>query len=133
MALVRLSEDEILLLGLESVGFDERRQQNTCDATNMTRFYASFGAGPKSCIQILESFQKTEVAAASIKNPNITYFFMTLNWMKTYKTETEMAGLFKTDEKRARERIWKYVKAIQALKSQKVSFTTPFAVVRNLF
>ena len=56
MALVRLSEDEILLLGLESIGFDERRQRNTCHATNITRFYASFGAGPKSCIQILESF-----------------------------------------------------------------------------
>lgn len=60
MALVRLSEDEILQLGLKSVGFDVQQQRNTRHVTSMTRFYASFGAGPKSCVDILEKLQTTE-------------------------------------------------------------------------
>ena len=114
-----LSADEILQLGLDAVGFDVRRQRNA--NTNMMRFSAFFGAGPKSSFEILSDLGTTVNINARISNPNPIDFLMAMNWLKTYKTEAELAGLFKVDEKTSREKAWKYVKAIQALKHQKVS------------
>ena len=57
MVTVRLSA-EILQLGLVTVGFDVRPQRST--ATNMKRFRSFFGAGPKSCVEILNDLQTTE-------------------------------------------------------------------------
>jgi hypothetical protein len=46
---------------------------------------------------------------------------MAMYWLKTYQSESVMAGTFKVDEKTVRTYVWKYVLAIQALKEQKVN------------
>ena len=63
----------------------------------------------------------TRNVKAFMKSPSPTDFLMCMNWLKTYKTESQMAGHFKCDEKTARKWIWIYVSKIQALKGQKVS------------
>ena len=119
MVPISISENECIELGLDAIGFDGRRQRNA--TTNNTRFRASYGAGPKSCVEILNDLQTTGHVEARINEPNLIDFLMAMNWLKTYKTESELAGLFKVDEKTSRKWVWKYVKAIRALKHQKVS------------
>jgi hypothetical protein len=46
---------------------------------------------------------------------------MTLNWLRTYKTEEAVAGTFSVQEKAGRTWIWAHTHAIQALKAEKVS------------
>jgi len=87
----------------------------------MSRFCALFGASPKSCIEILNDLQTTENVDACMIKPNPIYFLMAMNWLKSYKTEVELAGLFNVIEKTSRTWVWKYIKAIQALQHQKVS------------
>ena len=118
MVLVSITEKDCIELGLDAVGFDKRRQRNA--TTNNTRFCACYGAGPKSCVKILEDLQTTGNVEARINEPNLIDFLMAMNWLKTYKTESELAGLFNVDEKTSRKWVWKYVKAIRALKHQKV-------------
>jgi hypothetical protein len=60
------------------------------------------------------------IAEAHMDKPNPCHFFMSTYWMFTYATEIQLAEIFGMSEKTARAHIWKYVKAIQALKAQKV-------------
>jgi hypothetical protein len=121
MVLILPSADEILQLGLETVGFSVQRQQRVRHVTNITRFRASFGPSPETCRDIFKDFQTTQIVEAHINKPNLIYYLMSMNWLKTYKTEAEFAGLFKVDEKTVRVWVWKYTHAIQALKATKVS------------
>ena len=61
----------------------------------MSRFRAFFGAGPKSCVEILNDLQTTENVDARMIKPNPIYFLMAMNWLKNCKTEAELAGKFK--------------------------------------
>jgi hypothetical protein len=45
--------------------------------------------------------QTTEIAEAHMDKPNPRDFLMTMNWLKTYKTEVQLAGHFKCMEKTA--------------------------------
>jgi hypothetical protein len=118
MVLFMLSEQEFEALGLELAGFDATRQARTCAATNRARFRASYGASPKAYhATIFWDFQTTEIEEALIEIPNPQHFLMSLNWLKTCKTERQMAGHFNCDEKMA---VWEYTAKVSALKSPKV-------------
>jgi hypothetical protein len=63
------------------------------------------------------------IEEAHMDKPNPCHFLMSMSmyWMFTCATEMQLAGKFGMSEKIARAHIWKYVKAVQALKAQKVS------------
>ena len=90
------------------------------DSNTTLCFRGFFGACPESCLGILSDMQTAVPLEYRIGNPNPIYFLMTMNWLSTYKKESELAGLFKLDEKTVRKWIWIYVRAIQALKAIKV-------------
>jgi hypothetical protein len=117
---LHLSPAEFLELGLDIVGFEQHRRQRTCIATKLRRFRAHFGVGPEAYSAIFTDLQTTDIDGARIDKPNPIHFFMTMNWLCTYKVEEELAGTFKVSEKTARKWIWKYTSAIQALKGAKV-------------
>jgi hypothetical protein len=114
-----------LRLGLESVGFSSTRQKGHREM-NVECFLAHFGASPETCSAIFVDLQTTHIATARIAKPDILYLLMAINWLKTYPTEAQMAGIFKVDEMTVRTHVWKYVRAIQALKGQKVSADRTF-------
>jgi hypothetical protein len=117
---LHLSADEFLNLGLGIFpGFDERSQQRTCNATKLRRFKSNCGSNPDSCAQLFVDLQTSE--AANIRKPNPVCMLMTLNWLRTYKTEEAVAGTFSVQEKTGRTWIWAHTHAIQALKAEKVS------------
>lgn len=116
-----LSAANFLELGLETVGFNLVRQQKNGYACNLRRFRSSYGASPVVYSAIFTDLQTTEIAAARINKPKPQYFLMSMYWMFTYATEIQLAAKFFVNEKTAREHIWKYAKAVAALKAQKVS------------
>jgi hypothetical protein len=118
---IRLTPAEFACLGLSLAGFNEYRQKSSNTATNLERFRGSYGASPETCAAVFEDLQTTNIADAHMTKPNPRDFLMTFNWMKTYKTENQLAGHFGCVEKTARKWIWEYTGRIRALKEQKVS------------
>jgi hypothetical protein len=113
-----------IALGLETAGFPPHRQQ-VRDEQNLRRFMAHYGASPESHAAIFTDFQTTQVADAHIDTPSAYYFLMAMHWLQCYRTNEEIAGTFKVDEKTVRTHVWKYVHAIQALKAAKVRQSLP--------
>jgi len=122
MAVLSIPSADVLTLGLEFIGFSRARQND--HTANLRRFAAHFGACPETCSAIFVDFQMTQIATARIANPQVFDLLMTMFWLKTYPTEHQTAGTFKVGEKTVQNNVWKYIRAIQALKGMKVRVPT---------
>jgi hypothetical protein len=118
---LQLSAAEMQSLGLDLAGFGFGRQARTCAETNIVRFHGSYGASPEAYTAVFLDLQTTQIVKARIERPDPRNFLICLNWLKTYKTESQIAGHFDCDGKTARKWIWEYATKIQMLKGQKVS------------
>lgn len=126
MPLVKLTKEQALSIGLEAAGFDEIRQK-CCIEQKLIRFNAHFGAGPTSCSLIFQDIQKEDCAGEKrINQPDIFYFFMSMMWLKAYPSEPVLAGKFQVSERSVRKWCWRFLEAIQALKSKKVMLQRAF-------
>ena len=103
-------------LGLKAVGFVN---VGTSRKNNLVRYMASYGAHPEAMVAIWEALQSTD---NPIVNPNLTYFFMAFNWLKTYDTYPSLASRWKMDEKSVSKWVRYYVEAIQGLKGEKIKW-----------
>lgn len=117
---LKISPNDFLQLGLETCGCNPRRIKNTCRKTNIERFRSNFGLDPAGCCAVFRDLQTTKIPEARINRPNSVYFLVALNWLRSYGTEGENATQFDTDEKTLRGHIETYVKAIAALKNEKI-------------
>lgn len=117
MPLIRFNEEEFLQIGLSLVGFGDARQKIVL-STKIQRFRDNFGTSPKACAQIFLDLQMEDIMVA----PKIESLLMTLKYLKSYLKEGEMAGMFGKNERTIRHKCWEYAKALQSLKSSKVSF-----------
>lgn len=86
----------------------------------MTRFRSNYSCGPAALSAVFRDLQTTNNPAARMNKPNSFYFLVAINWLATYKKESEMAGFFHTDDQTLREHIREYVNAIAALKGEKI-------------
>jgi hypothetical protein len=68
------------------------------------------------------NLQTTNNNDARIDGPDPRLLLMMGNWLKTYATESQMAGRWQMDEKTIRKWNWHYVIKVQALKLDKVSW-----------
>jgi hypothetical protein len=122
MVILNVPSADWLTLGLELIGFSKARQKDL--KTNLRQFAAHFGACPETCSAIFVDLQMTQIAAGRIARPQVFYLLMALYWLKMYPTEHQTAATFEVDEKTVRNNVWKYVRAIQALKGMKVRVST---------
>ena len=104
---VVLTADEFLRKGLELVGFDHRRQQQVCRATNLSRFKGHYGSNPNVYAQIWEDLQMADEALEDSWKMDPDSFIMALHFLTHYPTEQEQSGLFKICEKTALSSITK--------------------------
>jgi hypothetical protein len=119
--MVQITENEILQLGLTTAGFKES-QRGTNITRKLERFRAVYGPMPKTASDIFGWIQEEERAGAfCIRKPNAVYFLMSLCWLNSYETESNLAGKFGVSEVTVRNWTRKYTLAIQALKSSVVS------------
>jgi hypothetical protein len=120
---VLLTSDEFLRKGLQLAGFDWYRQTKVSKLTNIQRFKAYYGSNPVVYATIWEDLQLTMIPEARI-NTNDTdadSFLMGIYFLKSYPTETQLAGIFKVCERTGRKWAWYIARKIQALKGDKVS------------
>ena len=114
-----LSATEFLVVGLGILGYKNKR----CNATEIRRFRAHFGASAASCSAIFLALQTMQIQAARVDKPDPFYFLMTMHWSKRYQVEESYSGApWLVDEKTFRHWAWIYTRKIQALKGDKVSY-----------
>jgi hypothetical protein len=124
MVLWIVTSDHIFKHGLALVGFSATRFEKVSRAANLARFRAHYGSNPIVYAQIWEDLQTTEIPEARIDNVtalDLVFFLMTINFLKCYTTEAQLAATFQVCERTARKWCWTYARKIQALKHQKVS------------
>ena len=61
MLILTVEPSELLREGLHLAGFDDRRQQSVCRATNLMRFRSFYGSNPLVYVAILEDLQMTDL------------------------------------------------------------------------
>ena len=80
-----INTSDWLSLGLEAVGFSPQRQ-NICHKTNIERFRSHYGCTPKMIADVLVDIQtRIPVASRVGKRPDVTYFLMAFNFLRTYQ------------------------------------------------
>jgi hypothetical protein len=111
------SADDLLKLGLEYAGFDEKSQErsNLTMETKIRRFRAHYGVDPAAIEALI-----TDLEQQGPVTPK--KLFMAICWLKLYEIEEAMAGRWGRNEKYCRETVREYLERIQALKEQKISF-----------
>jgi hypothetical protein len=117
--MIEINANSILTLGLKWAGFDRKVREKE----ELRRFRSFYGIGPLAIEKMLHDMQTVndqETGIPICKKPNILYHLMALNWLKTYDTETILAGRWKLDEDTARKWVWYYIKKIYALKGFKI-------------
>ena len=82
---------------------------------NLRRFRAFFGIGPQAAGKVYADLIQTS------KSFELKYFFLTLNWLKSYDTELILSGWWRMHEQSIRQSVWSVSTAIQNLKDKKVS------------
>ena len=116
---ISLSDDEVMVPGLDFVGF-EGRQANVSKKSNMDRFRDFYGIGPAAASKVLNDIQQIEGKRTRVK---LQSFFLTLYYLKAYQTETVMLGWWKLNEKTIRAYVWKTLSLVHRLKEKKVPLT----------
>jgi hypothetical protein len=110
--LQNLSAADFLVVGLGILGYKNKR----CNATEIRRFRAHFGASPKSCSAIFLALQTAQIQAARVNKPDPFYLLMTLHWFLRYQVEESYSGApWLVDEKAFQHCSWIYTRKIQAL------------------
>jgi hypothetical protein len=116
--LLALSADDVLEHGLQYVGFDKGRQSNVAKKKNKERFRASFGIGNEAVAALLKDIQTSK--RARVENVDLKYFFLALNFLKTYSTELVLSGWWDLHEDTVHKWSWYYIQKFQQLKEEKV-------------
>jgi DDE superfamily endonuclease len=127
MAMLILTDDEVLTRGLHLVGFGDR-QARANKETNLERFTAHFGSKPQVCAQIWEDLQTTNIEAARVSgnakalDKAFDYFMAALHFLTTYPTEKQRSGIFKRCERTSRDWGWTSIQKLSALKEAKIGW-----------
>ena len=116
----RFSENEFLALGLTHCGWSEKSISRNGNKNKDIRFRDRYYVTPKTWATIFNDIQ--DIGEASIKKPNPRYLLLALYYLKKYPTKHEMASFLDGNEGTALNQSKKYIKAIQALKVQKIKW-----------
>jgi hypothetical protein len=129
---VEANQDDMLTIGLNCVGYHPARTIGHSEATNLKHFVRFFGVDPIVCSIVFRDIQVQDIGEYRISKPKVSYFLMTLYWLKCYPLEHQTAGLFGYDEDTVRRWVWSYCSAIQALKAYKVRYQA-FSMYKMIF
>jgi hypothetical protein len=122
MVLLHLTLEELFFLGLKLAGFSVSTVERTGDGTSTERFKDKYYACPRTVEQLLADIQDPGLGEAQIENPKPRHLLLTLYYLKKYPTKHDLAAFLDSTEKTSLKWVHMYVKAIQALKGEKVSY-----------
>jgi hypothetical protein len=119
---VEVNADEMLVVGLNCMGFVPERIMRHSDNTKMSHFECAFGVNANISCMVFHDIQTRDVGEYQIRKPKVAHFLLALHCLKRYPIEQLSSGIFGYHEDTVRKWVWKYCSAIQALKPYKVSF-----------
>ena len=115
-------EEHYASLGLQLAGYSQNTIERTCKATNENRLKDFCYAGTKTISNLFRDIQDHCLGEFRIVKPDPLHLICALNFLKKYPTAHALAARFDGTEKTLLGRVWKYVKAIQALKEKKIQW-----------
>ena len=120
MALRTVDPAGVLKLGLEkhNVSYSTAPKKQDQQRLDFRKFY---GTEPKTFCNVFHDVQ-TLNGAHRIKKPNPYHLLMTLEWLRTYKTEFELATIYFLSESTVSTELRTYTRALQALKEKKIKW-----------
>jgi hypothetical protein len=121
MATRTVDEADFLKLGLEkhNVRCSAAVAKQEKQVKDFRKFY---GIDPKACSTIFTDIQSNRTGPHRIKKANPYKLLMTLEWLRTYKTEFELGTIFFLSESSVSTALWQYTHALQALKEHKIEW-----------
>ena len=123
MAIIRLSDNDFLRLGLRHSGFSNKTIDHVRNTTNVVRFMDKFYVTPQTCSKIFDDVQLIENCGDdAIQKAKPLYLLMALCYLKKYPTKHELAGFADCCEDTALAQSKRYAKAITALQSKKIKW-----------
>jgi len=119
-----LTPHEILVAGLKALKYSKRRINRCKDSTNQGRLRNAHGLNSVALAQLWEDLQTTSIEEARL-DPNqrdLLMFFISLNFLKKYRTEKDQDEHWQISDRKTRDNNWHYVKKIAALRSWKIKW-----------
>ena len=115
-ALSEMTEDDVLLHGLNYVGFCPKRQSNVKNRELLiNRFKAHFGPVPAAVVDL-----QLELVEGFDQSCSFNHLMMTLHWFKCYQTEHCMSGIWKYGEEFCRNKVIEVANNIRSLFNDKI-------------
>ena len=111
-----MNNDEIALLhrGLDWIGF--KRKGSMKQRILIKRFKSMFGESPAAITKLfIDCKAKKEKFSEK-------YAFMTLQWLKTYALEVDLAGRYKCCERTVEKMVKEYARLFKSFKGSKIRF-----------
>jgi hypothetical protein len=118
--LVILSSDEMLVHGLQLLGWENKRLNRRTTATNINQYSGMYGMHPGAVAQLSEDLQTTDIESARMKELSMDKLHWALHFLYRYPTETERESTWKKCANTVRNSTWLYVDKIRNLKHQKI-------------
>ena len=117
----KISKKEFSLLGLQQAGYSIESIQKSSRAENNKRLKDYCYATTNTLSSLFLDIQDPTLNEFCIHKPNPSHLISALYFLKKYPTIHELAARCGTGtEKTMMNRVWRYVKAIQALKTKKI-------------
>jgi hypothetical protein len=123
----KYTADDLLCKGLRIVGVSQEKiDRAKIRKTNVARYRSEYGADPSVHAKLWIDLMTTDNPKAKIdpKLCKLSMFFMSLNFLRRYSTETEQANTFDKSENTIRKWRWFFVHKIAALKGALIVWPT---------
>jgi hypothetical protein len=120
--LLPVTEADFLELGLSkhNVRFlpTPTSKQLASQRSNFRKFY---GVEPKTCLNVYKELNMNN--GSVLKGQTIpSELLMMVEWFRSYETDFKMAAKYGLSEKTGSKYLWKYTRAIQAMKDKKIKW-----------
>jgi DDE superfamily endonuclease len=117
-----LSAEGMLRLGLKFHNHHYKADATeTQRKAQVTKFRAFYGLEPKTCLDAFEAIELIK-GPERIAQVNPVDLLMTIEWLRKYKEEVDMASTYFLSVSTVSKVLWRYTRAIQALKSKKIKW-----------
>jgi hypothetical protein len=127
-----VTDEEIMMLGLLTVKYDEEQLRRCGDKTNQYRFKVTFGVTPTTMCRIYEDLQTSTAEDTSTNPPrsmrlkgtltNLKWYLRTVYYLRKYPTEDDIDRVLKMNKGWARTNIWDLIEKIQYLQFKKITW-----------
>jgi hypothetical protein len=118
--LVILTEEEMLLKGLDLIGWNTSRVEKWKSETALEHYRGMYGVNPVVTAQLCEDLQRTEVGDARIGKMDVEKLHWALHFLYRYPSEIESSNTWNKCANTIRESHWFYTAKIRALKVTKI-------------